>query len=218
MIIKSLRLIGVVYLAFTLQACMSTQAFVVEDAVTVGSIGSKTAVNIIDERPITDREHSFGSFLVTSSEYGVWTLGDDHFSPKLPELLQIRLHREIVNWSTQPETVTINLERMIVQSNQQADLLQGVSTSGSLGPLGVAIAELMHGKEFELDYDKSRPFVLGLIDAELTFTFTDGSVQKKKVSTSKIENFSNHMDVPGREKAAVSVVDQLMNSFVKAAQ
>lgn len=217
-IMSFIRVLVILPLLLMLQACMATKAFVVEDPVTVGSIGSKTAINVIDERPKSDREHSFGSFLVTSSEYGVWTLGDDHFAPSLLELLQIRTHREIVNWPDQPKQLTIKLKRLIVQSNQQADLLQSVSTNGSLGPLGVAIAEVMHGKEFELDFDKTRPFVLGLIDAELIIENATGQKTEKRIATSKIENFAHHMDVPGRETAAVSVVDQMMDSFTQSIQ
>jgi len=191
------------------------KAFIVEDPVTSGTTGSNTTLIILDSRPASDIEHSFGSMLVTSSEYGIWTLGDKHFTPTLDELLKIRIHRHVAALAKQPATIEIELKRMIVQSNQQADLLQSVSTGGQLGPLGVAIAELMHGKEFELDYDKTRPFVIGLIDSNVKVSFTDGTQDSKKISVSKAINFTHHMDYPGREKAAVEVVNNLFDAFVQ---
>ena len=199
-----------------LSGCASNPPYLIEDTTTSGSMGSSASVSIVDQRPQSDKEYSFGSFLVTSSNYGIWTLGDEQFSPALLDLLKMRVHREISAWDSQPQAVTINLERMIVQSNQQADLLQGVSTGGGLGPLGVKIAETLHGKDFELDYDKTRPFIIGFIDASVELSFAGGIKSRKKISTSRIENFTHHLDHPGREAAAKTVVTQLMDGFSKS--
>ncbi|MCW8886753.1 MAG: hypothetical protein OQK12_16120 [Motiliproteus sp.] len=196
-----------------LTACGGSKPYLIKDASTYGSAGSDATVTIIDKRPDEDRTFSYGSMMVFSSNYGIWTLGDNQFSPNLLELLKTEVHKSLANQSEQPERVAVTLERMIVQSNHQADLLQSVSTNGSLGPLGVLIAEGMHGKKFELDYDKTRPFVMGLIKASIKRTYSSKQITEETVLVSKIENFSHHMDVQGREVAATNVVKDLMANF-----
>ena len=196
-----------------LTGCGGNKPYVIKEASTVGSVGSSTVVVIVDQRPEDDKKFSFGSMLVFNDNYGIWTLGDTQFSPELPELLKSRVHKQLATLDAQPKRVEITLNRMIIQSNHQADLLQSVSTNGSLGPLGVLIAETMHGKEFELDYDKTRPFVMGLIKADIRIEPQQGDIQEQSVFISKIENFSHHMDFKGREKAAINVATELADNF-----
>ena len=87
--------------------------------------------------------------------------------------------------------------------------------SGGIGPLGVLIAENLHGKEFELDYDKTRPFVVGYVQATVDLTFDNNKKIKKQISISKIENLPNYMDAKGRELAAISVANQVIDSFAE---
>lgn len=203
----------IIALLLTLSGCGSKQ-YIIKEASTYGSAGSDTAIIITDKRPNDDKAFSYGSMMVFNSNYGIWTLGDEQFSPNLVELLKIKLHKSFSMYPVQPRSVSITLERMIIQSNHQADLLQSVSTGGSLGPLGVLIAETMHGKVFELDYDKTRPFVMGLIKAKIKTTDASEAIIQEEILVSKIENFSNHMDVKGRELAAISVARKLMDNFV----
>jgi len=88
--------------------------------------------------------------------------------------------------------------------------------STQLGPLGVAIAETMHGKKFELQYDKTKPFVLGFIEADVTMTFSNGKTRKKSLSAYKAENFTHHMNVEGRMDAASKTITALYRSFTKS--
>ena len=196
-------------------ACSLNKPYVIDEDKTVGSLGSKVAITVIDTRPSDDRKFNVGSFMVFKSNYGIMTLGDESFSPPLNDLLRIRLHRHIADWKEQPKEIRINLSRMIFQSNHQADLLQGASMSGGIGPLGVLIAENLHGKEFELDYDKTRPFVVGYVQATVDLTFDNNKKIKKEISISKIENFPNYMDAKGRELAAISVANQVIDSFAE---
>lgn len=198
-----------------LAGCGGNQPYLIKQEATQGSVGSKTLVVIDDQRPETDINFSYGSMLVFKDNYGIWTLGDKQFAPELPELLQQTLHTELSQWATQPDKVSIRLQRLIIQSNHQADLLQSVSTNGSLGPLGVLIAETMHGKEFELDYDKTRPFVVGLIKAEVQIESAD-KTESRNLFLSKIENFPHHMDFQGREKAAINVAKSLTAEFASS--
>lgn len=201
-----------------LSGCSVNKPYIIKEASTYGSIGSESTITIIDKRPSDDKAFSFGSMMVFKSNYGVWTLGDEQFSPNLINLLKMKLHKDFSNNAVQPKLVALTLERMIIQSNHQADLLQSTSTSGGIGPLGVLIAESMHGKKFELDYDKTRPFVIGLIKAQVKLSYSSGKVVEENIMVSKVENFSNHMDAEGREKAALSVASSLVDSFSTSLQ
>lgn len=189
-------------------------AYVIDDAVSSGSLGSKTTVIVDDQRPESDKERSIGSLMVTSDDYGIWTLGDNQFQPPVLDVLKNSLLKRASTKSKPPKTVTIKLKRLIINANHQADLLQSVSRSQT--PLAVAIAESMHGKKFEMDIDKTRPYAIGFIDTEVKLTYGSGKSYTKKLSLSKAENFSSHVDEAGRKKASIIVVRELMNEFAKS--
>jgi hypothetical protein len=208
------KIIWAVLVVVLLPACALNEPYVIEETKTVGSSGSDVTITVIDQRPDSDKEFDVGSFMVFKSDYGIMTLGDKSFSPQLDHLLKIRLHRGLSTWGVQPEEVRVTLKRMLFQANHQADLLQGASTSSGIGPLGVLIAETMHGKEFELDYDKTRPFVIGFVTAVVDLSYKDGKKVSRDLSVSSIENFSNHMDAKAREVAAISVTNKIFDTFV----
>lgn len=209
------KILWIALTATFITACSAHKPYVIEETKTIGSLGSGATITVIDQRPGDDKKFSVGSFMVFKSDYGIMTLGDKGFSPALDELLRMRVHKAISTWEDQPKEIDIVLNKMIFQANQQADLLQSSSTSAGIGPLGVLIAETMHGKEFELDYDKTRPFILGFVQATVELRFADNKKIKKDISVSKIENYSNHMDFEGREAAAISVANQVFDSFTE---
>ncbi|UTW05182.1 hypothetical protein KDX31_09420 [Amphritea atlantica] len=211
-----MKYLWVVLLVSIVTGCSANKPYVIDETSSYGSDGSASTITIVDDRPSNDKEFSYGSFMVFNSDYGIWTLGDEQFSPNLVDLIKLDVHKKLSKLSIQPESVEITFERMIVQANHQADMLQSSSTSGGIGPLGVLIAEAMHGKEFELDYDKTRPFVIGLIKAKVKSTYPSGKDVVKNITVSKAENLLNHMDSAGREKAAISVATNLTDSFTNA--
>lgn len=187
---------------------------VVTDEVSTGSQGNHATILLEDVRPEADKNYTIGSVLVFKEDYGIWTLGDEMFSPNALELLKKYVNSETSKWNPQPSAINIKLKRLKFEANHQADLLD--SSSNQLGPLGVAIAESMHGKTFERDYDKTRPFVLGFIDADVKISFPDGKVVNKSLSAYKAENFSSHVDVKGRQTAAAKTIKDLLGSFSKS--
>ena len=193
-----------------IMAACAQPKIIINDDISRGSVPG-TALVIADERPSTDKEFSIGSLLVSSDRYGIWTLGDDMFQPPVPILLQNLINKEISNWKQKPISVEIKLKHLKFEANHQADLLS--TSSSQLGPLGVAIAETMHGKKFEMRYDKTRPFVLGLIDADVKIRYEDREPVTKSLSVYKAENFSYHMDVQGRMEAARKVLIDLLGAF-----
>lgn len=189
-------------------------AYVINDTVSSGSLGSKTTIIIEDKRPDDDKERSIGSLLVTSDEYGIWTLGDKQFQPALVDLLKKSIAKQAASKKNQPKSIKINLKRLIIQANHQADLLQSVSSTQT--PLAVAIAETMHGKHFEKDINKTKPYIIGFIDSSVTIQYEGQKSYSKNLSLSKAENFRSHVDEDGRKKASINVVNALMNNFSTA--
>lgn len=207
---NKLFLISLLVTLLTLSAC-SQPKIVIKDDISIGSIGNQATIIIEDLRPDSDKAYSIGSLMLYSDEYGIWTLGDDMFSPTALELLKKHINHHTSSWRTQPRQIIVKLKRLKFEANHQADLLK--SSSSQLGPLGVVIAEAMHGKDFEMDYDKTRPFVLGFIDADVTMKFADGKARSKSLSAYKAENFSSHIDVQGRMSAASKTITELYQSF-----
>ena len=207
------KIIPVLLFAFGLIGC-APSAYVVSESKSTGSLGSNTTVIIEDKRPHTDKKHSIGSLLVTSKDYGIWTLGDKQFQPQLLELLKQTIVKSTVDQKNQPRTIKIELKRLIIQANHQADLLQSVSSTQT--PLAVAIAEAMHGKEFEQDINKTKPYIIGFIDSVVTIDYEGKMEVSKKLSLVKAENFSSHVDEPGRKAASIKVVKKLTNAFSNA--
>lgn len=205
----------ILILAIQLIGC-SQPRIVIKDEISFGSLGSQASIIIEDRRPQSDKKYSIGSILVTSDEYGIWTLGDDMFEPSTLDILKNYVNRETLTWRKKPNEIKIILKRLRLEANHQADMLKSSSTQ--LGPLGVAIAESMHGKKFEMNYDKTRPFVLGYLDADVIIDFSNVKGVKKSISAYKAENFSSHVDVEGRMAAAEAVLKALYISFTKSLQ
>lgn len=203
------RKIALTFTISIMAACAQPK-IIVKDDFSRGSVPSTTFA-ITDERPSTDKDYSMGSLLVSSDKYGIWTLGDEMFQPPVPILLRNVLDKDISNWKHKPVSIDIKLKRLKFEANHQADLL--ASSSTQLGPLGVAIAESLHGKKFEMSYDKTRPFVLGFIDADVKVRYGDRETETKSLSVYKAENFSYHMDVQGRMDAARKVLIDLFGTF-----
>jgi len=197
----------------TLFGCAQPK-IVIKDDISIGSIGNNATIIIEDIRPQTDKEYTIGSIMVYNDDYGIWTLGDDMFTPTAIELLKKHINHATSKWKNQPKEIRIKLKRLKFESNHQASMLAEGSTQ--LGPLGVAIAEKMHGKKFEKQYDKTKPFVLGFIEADVIMTFSNGKTRKKSLSAYKAENFSHHMNVEDRMSAASKTITALYNSFTKS--
>ena len=209
---SSFRFIFVIVIASVVTACAQPK-IVIKDTISRGSV-AETTLNVSDVRPADDKEASIGSLLITSDRYGIWTIGDQGFEPTVPVMLKRYIMNEIAGWRKKPKTIHMTLKKLKFEANHQADML--ASSSGQLGPLGVVIAESMHGKKFELRYDKTRPFVLGFIDADVKIIYTNRKPVKKSLQTYKAKNFSSHIDVQGRQNAARSVLKSLFSEFAGA--
>ncbi len=189
-------------------------AYVIDDTKSIGSLGSKTTIIIEDMRPESDKTRSIGSLLVTSDDYGIWTIGDKQFEPPIIDILKKTIAKTTSEQKNQPKSIKINLKRLIIQANHQADLLQSVSSTQT--PLSVAIAEAMHGKEFEKDINKTKPYIIGFIDSTVTTEYEGRKAHSRKLLLSKAENFRSHVDEEGRKKASINVVKALMREVSTA--
>lgn len=207
-----ITILPLIFSLILLSACAQPKIVIKQDK-TIGSIPN-TAIMINDTRPDSDKEYSIGSLLLFNDNYGIWTLGDDMFEPTVLDLLRRHINSEVSQWNTTPTSIEIKLNRLKFEANHQADML--ASSSTQLGPLGVVIAEGMHGKEFETDLNKTKPFALGYIEADVKVTFGNKNTGTKKLSAYKAENFSSHMDVEGRMRAASEVLTLMFSSFASS--
>ena len=199
--------------SLTLFGCAQPK-IVIKDDISIGSVGNNASIIIEDIRPQTDKEYTIGSIMVFNDDYGIWTLGDDMFEPTTLELLKKHINHATSKWEKQPKEIKLKLKRLKFEANHQASMLK--EGSAQLGPLGIVIAEKMHGKKFEMQYDKTKPFVLGFIEADVIMTFSNGKTRKKSLSAYKAENFSHHMNVEGRMNAASKTIKELYDSFTKS--
>lgn len=102
--------------------------------------------------------------------------------------------------------VVMTLNRLIVQNNIQASLL--ASGSSQLGPLGVAIAEGMAGKDFETSYDKTRPFIIAVFKGSINI---DGKVRRLDIV--KANNFNSAFDAEGKMAATRKSVTAMLDAM-----
>ena len=211
--LKSISLTLIVFSLLNLYGCAQPK-IVIKDDISIGSMGNHATIIIEDARPQADKDFTIGSIMVFNDDYGIWTLGDDMFTPTTLDLLKKHINHATSKWKKQPREIRLKLKRLKFESNHQAQLLKEVSAQ--LGPLGVIIAESMHGKKFEMQYDKTKPFVLGFIEADVVMTFANGKTRKKSLSAYKAENFSSHTNVEGRMSAASKTIKALYGSFTKS--
>lgn len=211
--LKSISLTLFLLVTLNLFGCTQPK-IVITDDISIGSAGNNAAIIIEDIRPQTDKEYTIGSIMVYSDDYGIWTLGDDMFTPTAIELLKKHINHTTSKWKNQPKEIKLKLKRLKFEANHQASMLK--EGSSQLGPLGVSIAETMHGKKFEMQYDKTKPFILGFIEADIIMTFSNGKTRKKSLSAYKTENFSHHMNVEDRMEAASKTITALYSSFTKS--
>ena len=195
---KLMHAILVFPLLLVLAGCAMNSVYDLNSDVAVGSLGG-VSVAIEDSRPEQEKKKSYGSMIIGSSNYGIWTLGDESFSPAPVDALRQRVMQAAAQDGHGAKQLSIKVHNLVVQDNQQAYLLR--EGSGSLGPLGVVIAETIHGQKFEMDYDKSKPFVILFFRADVTI---DGIT--RSVSYSKASNYSSNVDHEGRDQATRKTV------------
>ncbi len=184
--------------------CAMNTVYDLNPEVSVGSLGD-VAVLIEDARPHDEKKKSYGSMIIGTSNYGIWTLGDESFAPAPIEALRQRVMQAASQQDMRMDRVAIKVHHLVVQDNQQAAMLR--QGSADLGPLGVAIAETIHGQKFELEYDKSRPFVILFFKADVTI---DGGT--RTVSFSKARNYSSNIDHEGRAEATRNTVETFFDT------
>lgn len=211
--LKSISLLLILLGTLNLFGCAQPK-IVIKDDISIGSAGNNATIIIEDIRPQTDKDYTIGSIMLFNDDYGIWTLGDDMFTPTAIELLKKYINHSTSQWKNQPKEIKLLLKRLKFEANHQASMLK--EGSSQLGPLGVAIAETMHGKQFEMQYDKTKPFVIGFIEADVIMTFSNGKTRKRSLSAYKAENFSHHTNVEGRMNAASKTIKALYGSFIKA--
>lgn len=190
-----------------LSSCAAPSAYDIGPKVSIGSLGSSAVVIIDDRRPEADKRHSYGSFLIGAKDYGIWTLGDESFTPPMMEAVRLSAMHAAARRNPAPQRIELVVERLIVQDNQQAAHLS--EGGAGLGPLGVMIAEAMHGQSFERDFQKTRPFVIAFFRGKVT---VDGHT--RDVAVVKATNYRHPVaDVEGRRVATTRTMEAFLDAL-----
>lgn len=187
-------------LSIWLSGCAMQTVYDIGPDKSIGSLGG-ISLQINDNRPPEEKEKSYGSLLVSSSKYGIWTLGDESFKPAPSEVLRQRVLESAAKMPIKPKSIKIDVQHLVIQDNQQAHHLR--TGSNSLGPLGIAIAETFHGKKFEMDHNKTLPFVSAFFQAQVEI---DGI--SKNTTLTKTNNYRNPMSPEDRSAATRKTVDE----------
>lgn len=181
------------FFSLALGACVAKPTYVIDSQAPLRGTVSNTAIVVVDKRPANDRESSMGSLLITSSSYGIFTLGDERFVPVPVAAFSQRLQRASATWPSRPQSITLTVNRFSTQNNMQAAMRHSAITSTSLTSLGMDLGELMLGKMREQNIDMRKPFVICVIEANAEMSWGDGRREPRKISVIKAQNY-NEMD------------------------
>jgi hypothetical protein len=180
------------FVSLMLGACVTPPTYIIDSQAALRGTVSDTAIAIVDKRPANDRESSMGSLLVSSSNYGIYTLGDERFVPAPVTALSQRLQRATATWSSRPQSITLTVNRFNTQNNIQAAARHSAATSTSLTSLGIDLGEAILGKMREQNVDMRKPFVLCVIEANADIRWRDGRSEPRKISVIKAQNYDEN--------------------------
>lgn len=173
----------------SLNACATRPTYNIGIQATANKSASNATTTIIDKRPTDDRESSMGSMIVTSSNYGIYTLGDERFVPAPITALNQRLQNTISTSPTHPQSITVTVNRFNIQLNIQAAARHSAVTSAGLTSLGMDLSELIMGKLREQNVDLRKPFVLCVFEATADIEWNKARHEPRKVSVIKAQNY-----------------------------
>jgi hypothetical protein len=176
--------------ALLLSACGTPRTIALAPATPTRGIVSNTSVAVVDKRPDDDRESSIGSLLITSNRYGIHTFGDDRFVPAPLNSLRERLQRATSTWSSQPQSITLIVDRLKTEKNMQAAMRNTAMNSTDLTEIGKVLGEAMLGKMREQNVDLRKPFVTCVIEASADIRWSDGHSEPRRVSVVKAQNYA----------------------------
>ena len=176
--------------ALLLSACGSPTTIALEPSTPARGIVSNTSVAVVDKRPDEDRESSIGSLLITSSRYGIHTFGDDRFAPAPLASLRERLQRATSTWPSQPQSITLVVNRLKTEKNMQVAMRNTAMNSTDLTEVGKSLGEAILGKMREQNVDLRKPFVTCVIEASADIRWSDGHSEPRRVSVVKAQNYA----------------------------
>ncbi len=176
--------------ALTLGACVAKPIYTLDNTAPLHGTLSDTTIAIVDKRPSDDRESSIGSLLITSSSYGIHTLGDERFEPMPIAALTRRLQRASAAWPERPQTITLTLKRFNTQNNMQVAMRHSAMSSTGLTSLGMSLGEALLGKMREQNIDLRKPFVLCVIEASADIRWRGGRSEPRTITVTKAQNYS----------------------------
>jgi hypothetical protein len=199
-------------------ACVTKPTYVIDSQATPRGTVSDTAIAVVDKRPADDRESSAGSLLVTSSSYGVHTLGDERFVPAPLTTLSQRLQRATAAWPTRPQSLTLTVDRLNIQNNAQAAMRHSAITSAGLTSLGMDVGEAILGKMREQNIDMRKPFVLCYVEANVDIRWKDRRNESRKFSVIKAQNYDEMATQDQIGKTIAATVSSALDATTAAAK
>lgn len=181
------------FVSMALVACVTKPTYIIDTQTPLRGTVSNTAIAVVDKRPANDRESSMGSLLISSSNYGIYILGDERFLPAPVTALSQRLQRATAGWPSRPQSITLTLNRFNIQNNIQAaarhSAATSAATSAGLTSLGMDLGELILGKMREQNIDMRKPFVLCVMEANADMLWSNGRREPRKISVIKAQNY-----------------------------
>lgn len=202
--------------SFFLSACITKPSYVIDSQAPLRGTISDTAIAIVDKRPDKDRESSVGSVLVTSSSFGIHTIGDERFVPAPLTALSQKLQRSTTTWPARPKSITLTVNRLNIQNNVQVSARHSAISSSGLTSLGMDLGELMLGKMREQNIDQRKPFILCLIDANAEILASNGSRENRKINVVKAQNYEERTTQEQMNKVIESTVSSAMDAAIAA--
>ncbi len=203
-------------ITLALGACVTKPTYTIDSEAPLRGTVSDTTIAVIDKRPANDRESSFGSLLITSNSYGIFTLGDERFVPAPLAAFTQRLQRATATWPSRPQSITVTVNRFNTQNNVQAAMRHGAMSSTGLTSLGMDLGEFMLGKMREQNIDMRKPFVLCIIEASADNRWSSGRSEPRKISVIKAQNYDEAASEDQKGKIIAATVTSAVDAVITA--
>lgn len=199
-----------------LSGCITKPSYVIDSQAPLRGTISDTAIAVVDKRPDKDRESSIGSVLVTSSSFGIHTIGDERFVPAPLTAFSQKLQRSTATWPARPKSITLTVNRLNIQNNVQVSARHSAVTSSGLTSLGMDLGELMLGKMREQNIDQRKPFILCVIDANAEILGNNGSREARKINVVKAQNYDERTTQEKMNKVIEATVSSALDAAIAA--
>ncbi len=114
--------------------------------VEVRNLDQSASVKVVDSRPASETERTAFTYLITSSAYGIFRMGENQLTPIAPRILAHRLYEEL---GRTQDVQVVEVKHLVSYENVQSQLRGSAAIAGVGGLVGALIVGSVSDKPGE---------------------------------------------------------------------